>query len=77
MIEITGHSPFHDFDDAFHEEEVAILEFVLSLIVSVRAKTIKVLHLRFVRPVSCGSEELLSESYSLVVGIYPLVEEGE
>ena len=77
LIKIFGHSAFHDFNDTFDKEEIAVLEFVLPLIMSKGSQTIKVSLLGFVRPVSCCSEEFFSETYSLIIGSYPLVEKRE
>jgi hypothetical protein len=74
MVEVSWHTPLHDFEDTFHKEEVAIFELILSLIMSVSAEPVEVRRLRLVRPVSCSPEQLFSEGNTLVVRIYPLVE---
>jgi hypothetical protein len=52
MVEVSWHTPLHDFEDTFHKEEIAIFELILSLIMSVSAESVEVRRLRLVRPVS-------------------------
>ena len=67
MVQISWHTPFHDFENTFDKEEVAIFELILSLVMGVSTEAVEVLHLGLVRPVSSCLEQLFSESDTLVV----------
>jgi hypothetical protein len=77
MVQVSWYPSFHDLEDTFDKKEVAIFELILSLIMSVSTESVEILHLGLVRPVSSSLEQLFSESDTLVVRIYPLVEYRE
>ena len=52
MVEVSWHTPLHDFEYTFHKEEIAIFELILSLVMSVSTEAVEVRRLRLVRPVS-------------------------
>jgi hypothetical protein len=76
LVQLPRHTSFQDFYDTSHQEEVAVLKFVFSLVVSEGAESEEILNLSVVRPVLGRFKEFLSVGDSGIVGIYPLIKDA-
>jgi hypothetical protein len=76
LVELPRHTSFQDLYDTSHKEEVAVLKFVLTLVVSESTESEEILNLSVVRPVLSRFKHFLSVGDSGIVGIYPLIKDA-